>query len=231
MQAATEQPIGSNLLTERTRTAKRRFEEMWRDPIAAKQNWQRIAFLEGIALILAICWVGYLGKLPKQIPYVLDRDKAGNISYAGPAQPIDMDAQTWNLVKIAALKQFLESWRTVTMDRTAQVNDWDRAFVYIGQGSPAKKVMDQWYEQNDPIQRLNKGQLVSVQFKTFDVQGDHTFGLWWEETTTSLTGQVTTQKQWRARVVYTLHIPSSEQAREENSLGLLITELSWQEVQ
>lgn len=218
-------------IAKRTRAARQHFEEIWNEPVAAKQNWQRIAFLEAIALMIAICWVGYLGRLPKQVPYVLARDKAGNVSYAGPVQPADMDTQTWNQVKLQALKRFLESWRTVTMDRTAQANDWDRAFDFIGDGSQAKKALDRWYEQNDPIQRLNKGQLVSVRYRTYDVEGEHTFGLWWEETTTSLNGQITSQEQWRARVVYTLQIPKSEQAREENGLGLMITELSWEEVQ
>ena len=49
--------------------------------------------------------------------------------------------------------------------------------------------------------------------------------------TTSLTGQVISKKTWRARVTYEMHIPSAEIAREENSLGVLITELSWEEGQ
>ncbi len=171
------------------------------------------------------------GRLPKQVLYVVDRDKAGNVAYAGPAKPVDMDAKTWNLVKIQALKTFLESWRTVTTDRTAQANDWDRAFLFVGDGSQAKAALSSWFEGNDPIKRANGGELVSIHFKTFDVEGAHTFGIWWEETTTSLAGQVVSRKTWRARVVYEMHIPSSEKAREENSLGLLITELSWEPVQ
>ncbi len=214
-----------------TRRAKREFEEIWSNPIAAKQNWQRIAFLEALIVLCALCWVGYLGTLSKQVLYVVERDKAGNVGYAGPVKPVDMDTKTWNLVKVQALKIFLESWRTVTTDRTAQANDWDRAFLFVGDGSQAKTALGSWFEANDPIKRANGGQLVSVRYKTFDVEGANTFGIWWEETTTSLAGQVVSQKNWRARMVYAMHIPSSEKAREVNSLGVLITELSWEEVQ
>ncbi len=231
MQAATTERTGEVCLDEGTRRAKRIFEEIWSNPIAAKQNWQRIAFLEAVIILCAVWWLGYLGQLPKQILYVIDRDKSGNVAYAGPAKPVDMNAKTWDLVKVQALKTFLESWRTVTTDRTAQANDWDRAFLFVGDGSQAKGALNSWFEQNDPIKRANSGELVSVHFKTFDVAGAHTFGIWWQETTTSLAGQVTSQKTWRARVTYDMHIPSSEKAREENSLGLLITELSWEQVQ
>ena len=64
----------------RSARAKRQFEEVWSNAIAAKQNWQRIAFLEALILLCAVCWIGYLGKLPKQVLYVVERDKAGEVS-------------------------------------------------------------------------------------------------------------------------------------------------------
>jgi type IV secretory pathway TrbF-like protein len=221
----------SAVLEVRTRRAKRAWEEAWSNPIAAKQNWQRVAFIEALALVFAIGGLIHLGGLPKQVLYVVERDKTGNVHYAGPVKPVDMDGHTWDLVKIQGLKRFLESWRTVTTDRTAQVNDWDRSFMFVGDGSAAKTALAHWFEENDPIKRVAKGELVTVRFKTFDVEGVRTYGLWWDEITTSLSGQVVSQQTWRARVVYDLHIPTSERAREENSLGVLITELSWERVQ
>ncbi len=159
MQAVTTERTGEVCLDEGTRRAKRIFEEIWSNPVAAKQNWQRIAFLEAVIILCAVCWLGYLGQLPKQVLYVVDRDKAGNIAYAGPAKPVDMNAKTWDLVKVQALRAFLESWRTVTTDRTAQANDWDRAFLFVGDGSQAKGALNSWFERNDPIKRANSGEL------------------------------------------------------------------------
>jgi type IV secretory pathway TrbF-like protein len=223
--------IPEELLDTRTRRAKRQWEEAWSHPIAAKQNWQRVAFLEAAVLLLAVAGLIYLGRLPKQVLYVVERDKGGNVSYAGPVKPVDMTAQTWDVVKVQALKRFIEYWRTVTGDRTAQAADWDKAFLYVGEGSQAKTVLANWYQENDPIKRAANGETVTVQYKTFDVEGQHTYGLWWLETTSSQSGQLVSQKTWRARIVYDLHVPTSEAAREENSLGILITELRWEPVQ
>ena len=218
-------------LDHRTQRAKRRWDEVWGGAIEQKKNWQRLAFLEALIILFAVWCIWHLGTLPKQILYVVERDKSNNVAYAGPVKPVDMDAQTWDLVKVQALKRFIESWRTVTTDRTAQANDWDRAFLFVGNDSQAKTSLAHWFEDNDPIKRVAQGQLVSVHFKTFDVEGAHTYGLWWDETTTSITGQVLSRTTWRARAVYDVHIPRSDKAREENPLGVLITELSWEEVQ
>lgn len=226
---ATE--LETDVLDVSTRRARREWEECWSHPIAAKRNWQRLALIEAVGLVASVFWIGHLGTLPKQVLYVLERDKSGAVSYAGPVKPVDMDAGTWDLVKVQALKKFLENWRTVTTDHAAQANDWDRAFMYLGENSQAKEAVAHWYEQNDPIKRSENGEIVTVQFKTFDVEGPHTYGLWWQETTTSISGQPISQKTWRARVVYDLHIPTSDKAREENSLGVLIHELSWEPVQ
>lgn len=223
--------ISEELLDTRTRRAKRAWEEAWSNPIAAKQNWQRIAFAEAALLLFALWGLIHLGGMPKQMLYVLERDRSGSLSYAGPVKPVDMDAQTWDLVKVQSLKKFLESWRTVTADRTAQARDWDRAFLFVGDGSQAKAALNKWYEDNDPIKRAVQGETVTVQYKTFDVEGQHTYGIWWQETTMSQGGQVISQKAWRARIAYEMHIPTSETAREENGLGILITELSWEPVQ
>lgn len=223
--------ISDDVLDTRTRGAKRQWEEAWSNPIAAKQNWQRIAFLEAAVLILTVWGLIHVGGMPKQVLYVVERDRAGNVSYAGPVKPLDMDAKTWDLVKIQSLKKFIEYWRTVTADRTAQAADWDRAFLYVGDGSQAKAALSKWYEENDPIRRAGNGEVVTIQYKTFDVEGQHTYGIWWQETTMSQGGQVVSQKAWRARIAYDMHIPTSETAREENSLGILITELSWEAVQ
>jgi len=229
--AHTTEILPEELIDSRTRRAKRQWEEAWSNPIAAKQNWQRFALLELLVLFCAVFWIGYLGRLPKQVLYVLERDKDHNAIYAGPVKPVDMEAQTWDLVKVQSLKKFVECWRTVTGDHTAQALDWDKAFAYVGDGSQAKATLAKWYEANDPIKRADNGEVVTVQYKTFDVEGQHTYSIWWQETTMSQAGQVTAQKAWRARIVYDMHIPTSEVAREENSLGILITEFSWEAVQ
>jgi hypothetical protein len=54
--------------------------------------------------------------------------------------------------------------------------------------------------------------------------------MWWTETTTSTSGQVTQTKTWHARIVYVQKILTSEYARSVNGLGILATELSFEPV-
>jgi hypothetical protein len=92
-------------------------------------------------------------------------------------------------------------------------------FCLSGRAARRRRLSAPGSKQNDTFRRADRGELVSVHFKTFDVEGSRTFGLWWDEVTPSLAGQVTAQKSYRARVVYEMHIPSAQKAREENPLG------------
>ena len=141
-----------------------------------------------------------------------------------------MSTATWDLVRVQAIRQFITAWRTVTADQTAQQIDYERSFAYIGNGSPANSMLTAWYGEHDPIQRALRGETVTTQFKTFDREGDNTFGVWFEETTSPGVGQPAVRKLYRARVTYAMRIPTNEKAREENPLGVLITELSVEEV-
>ena len=212
----------------RSAKLKRRWDEAWSNQIAAKQNWQRIAFILGIALIVAIYGLIHLGSMRKDVLYVVERDKV-NVRYAGPVKPVDLNADTWNILKVQAIYHGIEEWRTVTTDRSAQDNLWDHAYLHVGDGSQARQVLADFYGANDPVRRAASGETVTTQFKTYDVEGDHTYGIWWQETVTRA-GQPVSSKLWRARVAYAMRIPSDEQARAENPLGVLATELSVQEV-
>jgi len=227
-----ETQVLTTSIEDATTRAKRKWEEVWGNPIESKRNWQRMAFIEGIAILGALWMIWHLHQAPTQLLYVLETDKAHeHVQYAGLYQPTNMDAATWDAVKIQGLTRFIEAWRTVTTDKDAQEHDWDRAFMYLGENSQAKAAIANWYAQNDPIRRAQDDQIVSVQYKTFDVEGKNTYGIWWAETTMSSTGQTTSTKMYRARIVYDIHLPTSEAARQENKLGILITEISFEEVQ
>ena len=231
MQAVKAVREPKDYLDERSARAKRRWDEVWSNPISAKKNWQRIAFMEGLALIVSVGGLIYLGTLPKQIAYVIER-QGNRVAYAGPLRPTNMDDATWNEVKLQQLRRWLEAWRTVTSDRTAQAADANRAFLFIGSSSPAEATLRRWYQANDPIQRLDKGEVVSVRYKSYEAEGQNTFLIWWDEAITSLNGsQAPITRSYQARVVFRLQPPTDPAVRAENPLGLLITELSFEEVQ
>lgn len=216
------------LIEPKAARAKREWNEAWSSLVTAGRTWRILATVEGAALLVAIFGLIYLGHLPKQVPYVVSLDKVGNAGYVG--KPSSMSAATWGLVREQAIRQFITNWRTVTSDQSAQVLDYQRAFCYIGSGSPANAFLTAWYADHDPIQRALKGESVSVRMKTAERESDNTIGVWFEETDSPGAGQPPTRKLYRARVTYAMHIPTSELARAENPLGVLITELAVEEV-
>jgi len=217
---------------EKQKRYQRNWEERYSSLLAGKRNWQLMAF----ALVLLCGGLGYgvlhLANTSRTELYMLDRS-GSQVNYAGTIKPANMDDATWDIVRVEELKKFITSWRTVTSDAVAQKADWDRAFAFVGDSSQARETLAKWYdtEANDPIARANKGEIVTVQYRTFDREGANTYGLWWTETSTSATGQNTVSKMWHARITYATKIPTNEQARNENPMGILATELTFNEVQ
>jgi type IV secretion system protein TrbF len=213
----------------RYRRAKDEWDERWGNLAAGKESWKLCAFLALFVALCAVCWAGYLGRLPKTVLYVVERDQVGRVAYAGPAKPSSMDDRTWDLIKVQSLRDFVQEWRTVTTDKTAQDALWDHAYLHIGSGSSAKKVLDEWYATHSPNQRA-ASEIVTVDYRSFYPRGANTFGIWWTETTRSITGEIRSQKNWQGTFTYAAHLPSADAARAENPLGILITELSFEEV-
>jgi type IV secretory pathway TrbF-like protein len=215
---------------EKARRYRRNSEERYSSIVAGRRYWKLLAFL----LVLINGGEGYgiwtLAHSSRTELYVVDR-AGSQINYAGSLKPTNMDEATWDLVRVEQLKKFISAWRTVTSDAAAQKADWDLAFAFVGDGSQAHDVLAKWYEANDPLVRGGKGEIVTVQYRTYDREGANTYGIWWAETTTALSGQSVSTKLWHMRVTYASKVPSSEQARAANPMGILATELTFSEVQ
>jgi type IV secretory pathway TrbF-like protein len=226
---SSEDRIGG-VAREKAARYKREWEERFSSLLAGRRHWKLIC---GVLLLINAgegLGIWNMARTSHTELYVVEKSGAV-VNYAGPVKPANMDDATWDVVRVESLKKFIGAWRTVTSDTDAQKLDWDRAFCFVGQGSQARAALAQWYEENDPFKRSDKGEVVTVQFLTFDKEGANTYGLWWRETTTSSSGQVNQVQIWRARIVYATKIPTSEVARAENGLGILATELTWEPVQ
>ena len=152
---------------EKQKLYQRNWEERYSSLLAGRRNWQVMALI----LVLINGGLGYgiwfLAHTSRTELYMIDRS-GSQVNYAGTIKPANMDDATWDIVRVEELKKFITSWRTVTSDSVAQKADWDRAFAFVGDGSQAREEIAKWYEANDPIVRANKGEIVAVQYRTFD---------------------------------------------------------------
>jgi len=213
----------------RSARARREWNEAWSNLITARRSWQIIATIEAVALLVSIIGLICLARLPRQVPYVVQVDKVSGYA-TDLGTPSDMDAKTMDLARKMAIRQFITEWRTVTADQTAQVLDFKRSFYYLGMGSPAFNFLREWFDAHDPVQRALKGETVSVRVRNVEAESNNTLGVWFEEVDSIGVNQPPARKIYRARVTYSMRLPSNKDAREENPLGVLITELSVEEV-
>jgi type IV secretory pathway TrbF-like protein len=217
---------------EKVRRYKREWEERYCSLLVGRAHWKIAAFVE-LAIIAGLSFAVWNIAQKSHTEVVVLEKRGAQIDYAGVVQPQNMDDATWDLVRVEQLKKFILAWRTVTSDEHAQNADWDTAFAFVGDTSQARAVLARWYEEHDPLKRAVKGELVTIQFKTFDppAKDSHTFGIWWSETTSNTTGQTSETKTWHARIVYIQKIPTSSFARAVNPLGMLAVELAYEPVQ
>jgi type IV secretory pathway TrbF-like protein len=219
-------------ISEKVHRYKREWEERYSSLLVGRSHWKFTAWAELFIIAGLIVALWNVARTSHSELYVLDRTGTA-VNYAGSVKPVSMDDSAWDVVRVEQLKKFISAWRSVTSDTAAQNSDWDTAFAFVGENSPAFAVLAKWYQEHDPLKRAAKGELVTVQFKTFDppTSGSHTYGLWWTETNVATNGQVISTKTWHARIVYAQKIPSNEFARSVNGLGVLATELSFEPVE
>jgi len=190
-----------------------------------KENWQRLAFLLGAVLAVSMGGNIYLGGQAKTVPYVIEKDRLGQIAYLGPIKPAQhIDNDTWMGIKTNAVGSFIERWRTVTTDPTYSRKNWDEAFDWIGADSPAKTFLDRWYRLNNPDKRAQNAS-IAVTLRNTLPEGQSTLLAVWDETTTSLNGGASDIKTYRATFTYAVHVPKDPKIQQLNPFGVLITEI------
>jgi type IV secretory pathway TrbF-like protein len=229
---AVERPLLKDVVKEKIGAYKREWEERYSSLLVGRAHWKYTAWAELaiIAGLSAALW--NVARTSHTELYVLERS-GREVAYAGPVKPVSMDDAAWDEVRVEALKKFITAWRTVTTDAAAQNLNWDTAFAFVGEGTPAYAALSKWFDENDPSKRAAKGEVVTVQYKTHDkpVGGSSTYGIWWTETKYTSNGQVVASKTWRARIVYVQKPLHEEFARSVNGLGILATELTFEPVE
>jgi type IV secretory pathway TrbF-like protein len=76
----------------------------------------------------------------------------------------------------------------------------------------------------------NANEIVSVQYRSVYPRGANTFGLIWEETTRSISGDIKSRQTWQGTFTFVMHKLANELARNENPFGILITEWTVEEM-
>jgi len=206
--------------------ARKAWDERYGDLITRAQNWRAAAFLAlGVALLETTGLIA-LSLRSKVVPFVVAVDNLDRVVASGPA---DETSVADDRLKRAALCQWLNNLRMVTIDGIAQRKAIDRAYAMIANGSPAQVSIGDYY-RNDPPHQRAQTRTVDVEIKAVFPTTDRTYEVEWLETMRSLTGQVLSEERWKGSVTIAVNPPSDERLLRLNPLGVYVTNVSWSRV-
>jgi type IV secretion system protein TrbF len=203
--------------------ARREWNERYGDYIQQAHHWRIMAIISGLAALVSVCGVAYIGAQSKVVPYVVEVDKLGEAAAVGRAdRPADVDTR---VVK-AYLARFAADWRTVTVDRQAQKATIDRVYAMLPGGSIALGKLNDYFKSHNPFGLAAK-ESVAVAVTNLLPISDKTWQVEWQETTRDQRGMVMSIVRMRASIIVALRPPTEEKLILINPLGVYISDLNW----
>lgn len=206
--------------------ARREWDERYGSLISRARNWRIAAVLALAVALVATCGLIALSTKAKLVPYVVAIDNLGRVLAAGPA---DQASRADDRLKRAALFQWMSDLRTVTTDGVAQRKAIDRVYSMIANGSPAQVEIGDFYRNDPPFDRAQKG-TVEVDVKAVFPVSDRTYQVEWTEIVRGLSGQIESQDNWKGSVTIAISPPNDERLIRVNPLGIYVTNVSWSKV-
>ena len=202
--------------------------------VAQARLWQVLGLSALMIVLVAVGGIIHIGSQSKFVPYVIERDKLGQVRAAGPvgatnkADPRVIEAQ---------LSDWINDARMVSVDVSLQRRAVLRIYSKLVPTDPATIKMNEWLNGNpdkNPFKRAET-ELVSVEIKNVLQQTKDTWQVDWVETTRDRTGALKAEPvTWRVLMtVYqadTTESTTDEQLRA-NPLSLFVRDFSWSRVQ
>lgn len=203
--------------------ARREWNERYGDYIQQAYHWRTMAIISGLAALVAVIGIAYIGAQSKIVPYVVQVDKLGEAAAVSRAdRPADVDSR---VIK-AYLARFVADWRTVTVDRQAQKSTIDRVYAMLPSGSLALGKLNDHFKNHNPFVLATK-ESVSVAVTNLLPLSDKTWQVEWLETTRDMRGAVQTAARMKASIIVGIRPPTEENLILINPLGVYITDLNW----
>ncbi|CAG9229944.1 Conjugal transfer protein TrbF [Paraburkholderia tropica] len=204
--------------------ARREWTERYGSYIAQKRNWQVVAFMSlGIAAVAVVGNVYQAGQT-KVRTYIVETNKMGEpmkVTSADQAAVVDPRYVA------AQLEMFIHNTRSVTTDPAVQKQWLDDAYAMAG--PVTSQVLNDYFRQpqNDPWNRMKSETVQVVLAPATPLPGGKSWQIEWEETRTSLTGQLIGKSRYQA-IITAGHIEQQEQDKfMKNLSGTIAETLAW----
>jgi len=206
--------------------ARLEYDEITHNINASKLNWQRLAFILGIALIISITSNILTIKKAHIVPYVVEVDNLGRSMAISEVKETPLSDER---VIRAFLYRYLEMARSVVSD--PEVLRKDLAEVYQESiRSVQRNFLDAYYKENNPFDYVQNKGTRHIEFLVFLKESENVYSVEWKETERDYENQVLGESHYKA-LVSVIQIPhrNEDQYRESplDPFGLYVTSLSW----
>lgn len=178
-----------------------------------------------IALLFSITLGLYLARKPRVVPYVIELDKAGEVT--GLLEPLAANQSENEAVIRFELARFITDARSVLGDGAEEKTALHR--VYDMARGEAATVLPVWYRNHPPFELASK-ETIQAEVDSVLRAPSGTYEVRWTETIRNLNGDVLSTARWRALLAVLLAAPDPDHMLS-NPIGLYVTQIDWSEEQ
>ena len=206
--------------------ARKEYDEITHNINASKKNWQRMAFVLGVGLVISIASNILTINKAHIIPYVVQVDNLGRALATTEAKEVPLNDE--RIIK-AFVYQYIDQARSVISDPESLRNNLSQVYQDSIK-SLQINFLDVYYKENNPFDYAQNKGTRHVEFLVFLKEAEHTYSVEWREIERNYDNQVLGEAHYKA-LISVIQIPhtNEDQYRENplNPFGLYVTSLSW----
>ena len=193
---------------------------------AAKQNWQRIAFLLAIVAIGELALVMYSEKKAHVIPFVVEVDTLGRAQAMTELKDVPINDE--RIIR-AFIFHYLDRARTIASD--PEIIKQYLGDVYKDSiESVQRNFLDPYYLANNPLDFMQKKGTRYIEPKVFLKQDENTYSVEWVEYERNYDNQLLSETRYKGLISIVQVPPTNSDSfkdNPDNPFGFYVTSVSW----
>jgi len=206
--------------------ARKEYDEITHNINASKQNWQRIAFILGLGLMISITSNIFTINKAHVVPYIVQVDNLGRALATSEAKELPLNDE--RIIK-AFIYQYIDMARSIISDPEALKKDLTLVYQESIK-SVQSNFLDVYYKDNNPFDYAQNKGTRHIELLVFLKEAENTYSVEWREIERNYDNQVLGEAHYKALISVIQIPPAHEDQYRENPLnpfGLYVTSLSW----
>lgn len=206
--------------------SRKEYDEITHNINASKYNWQRIAFILGIALCISIASNIFTIRKSHVVPYIVEVDNLGRALATNEVKDVPLGDE--RIIK-AFVYQYIDQARSIISDPESLRSNLIQVYQESIK-SVQSNFLDGYYKENNPFDYAQNKGTRHIELLVFLKEATNIYSVEWREIERNYENQVLGESHYKA-LISVIQIPhtNEDQFRENplNPFGLYVTSLSW----